>query len=312
MSTALVAIKSARAFLRDINGITWTDSILFPFLQQAHGEMVQELELNSIGVVKKQSPVLLVQAGDFTLINQPSDIVEPISMMERYVGGNKDDFYDMYRVNFIPEDEPVQDLRYWAFNGEQIQFVGCIEDREVILRYDGTVNTPERLTDPLGFIFAERYIGPRIAALALDSIEKDSTRVQVLADSALYKLIQTNVLDYQRPVRHRPYRSPKFFRRFGNLFVNAGSSGVNGAGGSQPEGDFEDVTFFAPSNAPNGATTQFNFSKLPKFVIYNGLLLFSGFGYTVATIGADYVVTLKDINGATIIPQAGDIIREAA
>lgn len=310
MSTALVAIKSARAFLRDINGITWTDSILFPFLQQAHGEMVQELELNSIGVVKKQSPVLLVQAGDFTLINQPSDIVEPISMMERRVGGNKDDFYDMYRVNFIPEDEPVQDLRYWAFNGEQIQFVGCINDREVILRYDGTVSVPERLTDPLGFIFAERYIGPRTAALALDSIEKDSTRLQVLADSALYKLIQTNVLDYQRPVRHRAYRSPKFFRRFGNLFVNAGA--VNNTAGDSQTGDFEDVTFFAPSNAPNGSITDFNFSKLPKFVIYNGLMLFAGFGYTVSVVGPNFVVTLKDIAGGTITPQAGDILREAA
>ncbi len=197
MSQVSVAIKSARAFLRDINGITWTDSILMPFIQQAHGEMIQELELNSVGVIKRMSAILLVRAGETSLINQPTDIIDPVSMMERQVGGSKDDFFDMQRVEYIPEDDPREVLNYWAWIGEQILFVGCVNDREVVLHYDGIVNTPERITDPLGFIFAERYVGPRVAALCLDSIERDSSKIQAKADEALYKLIQTNVVGNQ-------------------------------------------------------------------------------------------------------------------
>src|SRR6266568_4384407 len=298
MSLVLAAIKSARAFLRDLNGITWTDSVLMPFIQQAHGEMIQELELNSIGVVKRTSAILLVHAGDTSLINQPTDIIDPVSMLERRVDGSKDDFFDMQRVEYIPEDDPREVLNFWAWIGEQILFTGCTQDREVILHYNGMVNTPERVTDQLGFIFAERYIGARCAALCLDSIDRDSSKIQATADAALYKLIQTNIVGNQFPVRRRAYRSPKFFRRQGFVVNNVVVSAEQAA----EEGDFEDVTFYAPSNSPNGSSTTFNFSKMPKFIIYNGLMLFSGFGYNVAVVGSNFVVTIKDVNGNVITP----------
>jgi len=307
MSTAKVAIKSARAYLRDLNGITWTDSILLPFLQEAHGELIQNLELNDIGVIKRTSAVILVPAFASMLPFQPDDIVEPINMMERRKGGNKDDFIDMHQANFLPEDEPYFDrLRLWVWNAEFIQFVGCTSDREVILRYNGALRAPENLNSQLGFIFAERYLGPRVASLALASIEKDNSFLENIAQTALYKLIQTNVVGDQRPVRRRAYRSRKYFRGFGFGLTVSGPNPTPASNGS-----IEDMAFTAPSNNPDGVTTNFNFGSLPKFIVYNGLIQFENIGYTVGISGSNYVVTLKDIAGNTITPEVGDVIREA-
>lgn len=308
---AQVAIRSARAYLRDLNGITWTDPILFAFLQEAHGELVQALELNSVGIIKKVSPVILIKAGNKVLSNQPTDIIDPLSVQERFPGGDLDSFIDMRRVTFIPADNPKEILLYWSWTGEMIQFVGSTNDREVLIHYQGMLTTPEKHTDPLGCIFAERYIGPRIAALAMDSIDRDSSKIQNRADQALWDLIRTNVVGNQRPVRRRAYRSPKISRGPIGTIVNVSGNGQI-ITPPIPEGDFEDVTFYPPANSPDGATTGFNFSKLPKFIVYNGLLLFDGIGYIVTLVTGTYTVTLKAQDGSTITPQVGDVIREAA
>ena len=77
--TAFVALQSARTYLNDINGVTWTDSVLMPILQEAHRELVQELDLNGVGVLKQQTSPILVPAGSLDLgNNQPYNILEPI------------------------------------------------------------------------------------------------------------------------------------------------------------------------------------------------------------------------------------------
>src|SRR5215831_17068819 len=106
MANASAALKSARAYLRDINAVTWTDAILFPFLQEAHGELIQELELNDIGDIHRTSAIILVPAGNLSLPMQPVEMIDPISLMERRPHGNLDDFIDMHRVTWTPQDDP--------------------------------------------------------------------------------------------------------------------------------------------------------------------------------------------------------------
>lgn len=218
MSTAQAAIKSARIYLNDINGLTWSESILMPLLQEAFGEMMQELDVNQLGVLKYQTPVITVIAGQLNLgTNQPTNILEPISMQERTPGDTADSFVDMYKVNFLPEETVSQYLTWWCWNAELITFLGSDQNREVILRYKGFLTTPVLLTDPIGVIFGERFLGPRIAALAYDSIGKDSAKLSDIASKNLYTLVQRAVLYDQSPVRRKGYRS-------------SGSSGTSGIG----------------------------------------------------------------------------------
>ena len=309
MANALTALKSARSYLRDHNAVTWSDPILMPFLQEAFGELIQELELNDIGVIRRTSAIIKVPALTFNLPFQPADIVEPVDMMESKLGASLDSFIDMQGpLNYLPADDPYPDrLRYWSFNAEIISFVGCRQDRQVRLRYDAALPPPNKLTDSLGFIFAERYIGPRTAALALASVERDPTFVDNIAQNALYKIIQTNVVGDQRPVRRRAYRS----RKFNFPLVGESLPQISPITPITDSGDIENMAFLPPTNNIDGVTTNFNFLQLPKFMVYNGLILFENLGYTVSVSGLNYVVTLKDVDGNTITPAPKDSLREA-
>src|SRR5271157_3129269 len=150
MAQAQTAIKSARTYLNDSLGQTWTDQILMGFLQEAHSELVQDLDLNQVGVLKQVTPTTLVPAGTIALPNQPANILEPISMMEKTPGDDPDFYQDMIKINFLPEEDMDQVLLFWCWSQEIIQFIGATADREVILRYKGYLTTPQLLTDPLG------------------------------------------------------------------------------------------------------------------------------------------------------------------
>jgi hypothetical protein len=212
MSQLSVAIASARSLLNDVQGITYSDPILVPKAQEAFREMLIEIELNSLGVIKFQSAVVSVPqapipyAGPFVMPNVPSNLIEPISLLERRVGNTYDDFIEMDETTFIPAQTPVQDLMIWAWMQQQIWLVGATEAKEVLIRYNGTLATPVRLTDEMGFIFAELYVGPRTAEL----VDKQDHNAAMNLDS----VIRYNVLSHQRPVRRRGYRSLFRLRRY--------------------------------------------------------------------------------------------------
>jgi hypothetical protein len=301
MALASVAIRSARIYLNDLAGITWSDSILMPLLQEAHGELQQELDINNSSVIKIQTSPIVVPAGSTDLgSNQPTNIISPISMTEGVVGIDPNFMVSMIKVTFLPSVDPVQELGYWAWLGDVIKFVGATTDRQVVLRYEASIATPQTLNDPLGCIFAERFIGPRIAALAYASIGKNNDKIQEIASENLYKIIKNQVLNDQRPIRHRAFRSKKGYG-IGPFSTPIGSA--NTGGGTA-------VQFIDTLTPPDGIRTTFNFSILPKFIVFNGLTQFLGTGYTLAVVGGFYQVTLIDSSGNVITPQIGDSIAE--
>src|SRR6516164_7042192 len=173
MATAYIALQSARICLGDLNGITWTDAILIPYLQEAFRTLVLRLRSYSIPVIKMQTAILSVPVGT-TLLNSvagyPNNMVRPISMLERDPGTGMNNFIDMIETAFVPIMDPIDDLQFWTWMGERISFVGATSSREVLLRYEGTLIPPVTVNDPLGFLQAENYLGPKTAALALKTI----------------------------------------------------------------------------------------------------------------------------------------------
>ena len=96
-----------------------------------------------------------------------------------------------------------------AIHSFVISFIGATQDRAVVLRYTGTVPTPQYLTDQLGIIFAERFLGPRIAAIATATIGRENKTLTAMAEHNLYTIIQNEVTKDQRPARRREYRRRK-------------------------------------------------------------------------------------------------------
>jgi hypothetical protein len=159
-----------------------------------------------------QTAILSVPVGT-TLLNSvagyPNNMVRPISMLERDPGTGMNNFIDMIETAFVPIMDPIDDLQFWTWMGERISFVGATSSREVLLRYEGTLIPPVTVNDPLGFLQAENYLGPKTAALALKTINKDGQAMDARAEAELYELIKTNVVADQRPTRRRGYRSRK-------------------------------------------------------------------------------------------------------
>jgi len=117
----------------------------------------------------------------------------------------------MIPVTFLPLQDPIQDLVYWTWIAQQIQFIGATTNKEVKLYYNGYLTAPVTLNDNLGFIFAERFLGPRVASIALSSVnqEKRANYVNEIAQKNLYEVMQYNVTQDQRPSKRRKYRSAK-------------------------------------------------------------------------------------------------------
>lgn len=287
-------------YLNDLNGVTWTDTILMPMLQEAHGELVQELDLNNTGTLKVQSSPITIAIGETDLgNNQPSNIINPISIMEGNVGDDPSLFLGMVKLDFVPNLIGSPWLTYWSWVGERVKFPPAIMARDVILRYEGRVATPEKLTDPLGIIFAEQFIGARIASLAHATITgQDHPRIQNIADECLNKIVRNQVVNDQRPKRRRPYRSLK-----GTYYINGQVSIPVGSGSG---GILSTINNDTPSGVMDGVNPTFVLAYTPNpaaslVLTRNGQVMIVGQAYTLA----GRVITFL----AGFIPQADDVIR---
>ena len=298
------AIKFARVWLGDENSISWTDDVLFAKLQVAHRELLLELRVNSVPVIKTQTTRITVGQLSTDLVAaglQPSDMVQPLMLKEADVNADIASFVDMIQVTFLPTVDQGSSLVYWAWQKERIMFVGSTSDRDIIIRYKSTIVSPQTKTDSIGFIMGELYLGPRTAAICRESRGLDAKSLNDQANKALYKIIQANVVEDQRPVRRRKYRSPKSLGTFGG--------GVSVPIGNIPGGT--SVSWLLPQNIPDGLVTAFRFSVRPRFCTFNGVIQFEGAGYTVSYNSGTHTwnVILVDVNGNTITPNVGDEIR---
>ena len=152
------------------------------------------------GFLGYQSPI--------PLPNMPSNLIFPISMMEKQPTDDVEFYLPMTQVNFVPQVDPVEELVYWAWMGNQIMLVGATQNVNVILRYRGSLAVPNTLNDSLGFIFAENYLGARIAALAYMSVNDSRwSDYNSVAEAQLDLIVRMNVVGNQGVgVRRMAYR----------------------------------------------------------------------------------------------------------
>lgn len=223
MATAGQAMDSARAHLNDVGATIWTNTVLLPFVQEAHRELRNKLVLNGVPVIDKVTAVLSVPAYTTdltTAAGYPTDMVVPLWLKERNVGDDNSDFIDMNQRDFIPN--AMQDiwLYWWAWIGEKIYFIGSTQDEEVQLRYRRQITTPSGVSSDLGFINAEIYISYRIASMACNSIG-EIDKGKMLQETSMVNLdevIRLNVKQMQGlPARRRPYH-----RRYSNNTIVRG------------------------------------------------------------------------------------------
>ena len=221
-ATVSDVLLTAQTYLNDFSQRMWQKSLLIQFLKEAHRELQLELQINGIPVIKKKAAVITVPAvnlstwtGELNLPTQPNDIIEPIECWERRTGDTNENNWDlMIQKSWVPEQQPIEDLVYWNWVGEVIKFLGATTSNDVKLYYNGGIPIPVSDDDVMGFINAESYIAPRLAALAAQSIGAQQTyqRLSMIAKERLEQILQYNVLAEQSlVVRRKPYRHSRPF-----------------------------------------------------------------------------------------------------
>jgi hypothetical protein len=218
MSQVIDAFKTARTLLDDDLALNWNDPVLMPKLVQAHGEMIAKLILNGQAPVRENTALINLTIGALSLgISQPMDLIKPIKMDEGIIGDDISNQIPMEKVDFFPNLDQEDTLRYWAFNKNLITFMGSTAARQVRLYYIGEPVAPSYVTDTLYIPMSEIFLGPRIAALCV--IKKDPALYQAcdqIAQDGLSKIVRTYVKgDQNLPVRRRPFSfSVKSRRRY--------------------------------------------------------------------------------------------------
>jgi len=209
MATALDIITDVGAKLNDPSLSVYTSIVQLPFVGMANRELQILLELNGIPLLKDRSAAIAVAAGILELTNYPSDFIEPISLGER-TAGSTDQFVDMAEVEWAPDENQTEWLRYWVFQDGVIRFLGALVDREVKLKYRRTLNPLTVEGSNVEIADAQPWLVARTAQMVEQDVMNSPTKASLrepevirAKDDLIRKLLKnTQALG----VRRRPYK----------------------------------------------------------------------------------------------------------
>lgn len=213
-------LTRARTHLNDDEGTNWPDYRLIPKAQQAFEELEAELYLAGIPLINQQNVIMLVPAYSInmnngvpldmsTLPGYPRDMILPIILKERGPWEQWRDFVDMIESDFAPITSTDTRLRYWHWTGGKIWLMGCLNDRQVLIRYQRFLQLPGVNTDSISVPLGQLHLSYRTAALAAASIPEMKALgvdLDTRATINLDKIVRMNIKQQQNlPTKRRPY-----------------------------------------------------------------------------------------------------------
>lgn len=149
MALASVAIAEAQSLLSDAAALLagpslWSEDVLTPFLQQAHRELQDALwAAGKTEQFRKTSGAIAVTLGALDLgAGQPTDLLAPIALSEKVSAGAITTYVPMTEVFDIPIEAQAVALRYWAWKGGLILFLGSTTGRDVQITYRAKITEP--------------------------------------------------------------------------------------------------------------------------------------------------------------------------
>ncbi len=201
--TASVALDTARTLLNDDAGSIFTDAVLMPKLQEAFRQMEAALRINAQSIMIR-SVVNTVNAATATL--SISDINEPIKLWEKATAATDDLYTPMTEYDPLPNDVAAATLRYWQWDGTNINFIAASTNRSVKTRYWRTLTEPTVAGSSLILINAEYYLGPMTAAIMAGTLgeEDQMTTLAALAVTTMKSVIDANSGRAAPPDSSRP------------------------------------------------------------------------------------------------------------
>lgn len=204
VATAQVAFDTARTLLNDDAGTIFTNTVLLPKLVQAFRELENALRINDASIMFKSTSATI--AIGITVYPAITDIIEPITLWEKAVAAADSTYVPMTEFDPLPITASSTTLRYWEWDGTNINFIASTVARVVKVRYWRSLTEPTSGASSLIFIGAENYLAPRTAALMAGSLgeEKVFAAMTQVAKENLDKIVNANRGRQSPPGSTRP------------------------------------------------------------------------------------------------------------
>jgi len=216
MPLASAIMANVASLLNDSAQINFTNTALLPYLQIAFQDLKDEMLDNNVPFTNEVSSILQITTSMFDIGGNtgpalPSDLIEIQGCYERLTGTD-DDFTLMVRMDYLPPiTELTDELIYWTWQEQIIQFLGALTIRDVRLNYIGTSVTISSPSTNVGVLNSESYLQYRCASLAAEYIGENPTRAAGLqndAQAALDKFLNLSNKGRQSiATRRRPFLS---------------------------------------------------------------------------------------------------------
>lgn len=149
--------------------------------------MVSWLRINAADLmIGDVATNLAINTASLTL----ADLNEPIKLWEKVQGAGNDTYIPMTEYDPLPNKLPATTIRYWAWNGIQINFIPATVARTVRSTYWKVLVEPTVAGSSLGLINAEYYIAPMTASImALSLGEAEQAGVFQASANDCFKMI---------------------------------------------------------------------------------------------------------------------------
>ncbi len=200
---AQVALDTARTLLNDDAGTLFTNTVLMPKLIQAFRQMVASLRINAADLmIRSADSNLAANAATLTF----ADINEPIKLWEKAQGSGDDTYSPMTEYDPLPNVLPTTTIKYWQWDGTNINFIAATATRTVRTRYWRVLTEPVDGTSSLVFINAEYYLAPMTAAIMAGVLgeEEQMTTLAAQAVTTFKMVIDANRGRQAPPDSSRP------------------------------------------------------------------------------------------------------------
>lgn len=199
--------------LNDASKVTWTYTVLLPYLRTALDELELLFANNGMSTLKEISSAVDVAASSVaTSVSTITDILAPLEVFERLEGQTSEsDWVKMTMRDFEDNLAPSDELRVWAWREEVIRLPPCSVAREIKVHYYKKIAdaTSENGTDNLTIENSLLFLSYRTAALAAEFGGEQPRRAESLnakADKFLtLSIARDTKLKHGRPRRRKPF-----------------------------------------------------------------------------------------------------------
>lgn len=195
--TLQTVLTIARGYMNDDNATQFNDPVLIPKAQEAHRELQEELWMIGSPIVRAQSGPIAYASGTTELTGLPNDLLAPMVLFENSSGSTAASagWQPMTEIFYIPLGTAQgTTLSWWSWQQEKIILLGASANRAVIMQYRRKIPIPNVLTDPIGILSAESYLGARTAAIAVGTLGNADAMgaLTTIAQANLAKIISSN------------------------------------------------------------------------------------------------------------------------